>query len=92
MIYPFLILLLLMKPILTKPIFLNLNQLNLQSRMEQVHEIIKVIMRINLILNLDHIVLILRYFQLVNQLRCLEIFLIILVIQPVKQKEILQAI
>ena len=92
MINPLLIMLLLFKPILTEPIFLDLNLLNQTSSMKQVHEIFKVILLMNLFLNLAHIFLILRYFQLINKLRYFKILLIIQVIKPIIQMEILQAI
>lgn len=92
MINPLLIMLLLFKPILTEPIFLDLNLLNQQSSMKQVHEIFKLILLMNLFLNLAHILLILRYFQLINKLRYFKILLIIQVIKPIIQMEILQAI
>jgi hypothetical protein len=92
MINPLLIMLLLFKPILTEPIFLDLNLLNQKSSMKQVHEIFKVILLMNLFLNLAHILLILRYFQLINKLRYFKILLIIQVIKPIIQMEILQAI
>ena len=92
MINPLLIMLLLFKPILTEAIFLDLNLLNQQSSMKQVHEIFKLILLMNLFLNLAHILLILRYFQLINKLRYFKILLIIQVIKPIIQMEILQAI
>ncbi len=92
MINPLLIMLLLFKPILTEPIFLDLNLLNQKSSMKQVHEIFKVILLMNLFLNLAHIFLILWLFQLINKLRYFKILLIIQVIKPIIQMEILQAI
>jgi hypothetical protein len=92
MINPLLIMLLLFKPILTEPIFLDLNLLNQQSSMKQVHEIFKLILLMNLFLNLAHILLILWLFQLINKLRYFKILLIIQVIKPIIQMEILQAI
>ncbi len=92
MINPLLIMLLLFKPILTEPIFLDLNLLNQKSSMKQVHEIFKLILLMNLFLNLAHIFLILWLFQLINKLRYFKILLIIQVIKPIIQMEILQAI
>ena len=56
------------------------------------HEIIKAIVLINLILNLNNIIFIFRNFKLVDELGGFEIFLIILIIESIVYMEKLHAV
>ena len=56
------------------------------------HEIIKAIVLINLILNLNNIIFIFRNFKLVDELGSFEIFLIVLIIESIVYMEKLHAV
>ena len=56
------------------------------------HEIIKAIDLINLILNLNNIIFIFRNFKLVDELGGFEIFLIVLIVESIVYMEKLHAV
>ena len=56
------------------------------------HEIIKAIVLINLILNLNNIIFIFRNFKLADELGGFEIFLIVLIVESIVYMEKLHAV
>ena len=56
------------------------------------HEIIKAIVLINLILNLNNIIFIFRNFKFVDELGGFEIFLIVLIVESIVYMEKLHAV